>query len=72
MTTEERDQFAIDFMEWSRRYSLYDYSKHPYKYCAAQQPNGGRGKIPTWTAKQLLELYLKSPEYINTIKGEND
>jgi len=48
---------AIAFNEWMQRYSLYDYSKHPYKYCVRQQPNGGHGKPETWTADQLYDKF---------------
>jgi hypothetical protein len=62
-------QQSIEFAEWMQRYALYDYSKHPYKYCAGQQPNGGRGKIETWTAEQLYNLFLQQTENQQT-QGE--
>lgn len=48
---------AVAFAEWMQRYALYDYNKHPYKFCNRQQPNGGRGKPQTWTAKELFEIF---------------
>lgn len=53
-------QTAIAFAEWMAKYSLYDYGKHPYQYCERQQPNGGRGKIQTWTAEELYTLFTNS------------
>lgn len=59
--TDNCEKTAIAFAEWMQRYSLYDYSKKPYKYIPRQRAGIKVHKDEIKTAQQLYQLFKTKP-----------